>query len=106
MKHQKQSEWRNSVVALLITLLTLVVTASAQVDQARISGSVHDQVGAVIPGATITVKNDRTGETRTATSTQEGSFLVTNLKPSVYTVTVTSASFAKTEYTSVELVVG
>lgn len=80
--------------------------AFGQVDQGRIVGTVKDQTGAVIPGATITVKNERTGEVRTTTSTQEGTFLVTNLKPSLYTVTASAGNFAKTEYTSVELVVG
>jgi len=106
MTNRKNAEWVSGVAATILALMTLlVVTANAQ-DQARLSGTVHDQVGAVIPGATITVKNERTGDVRTATSTQEGIFLVTNLKPSAYTITVTSANFAKTEYTAVELVVG
>jgi hypothetical protein len=107
MTDRKHSEWTASVAAVILALaILLVVVANAQVDQARISGTVHDQVGAVIPGATVTIKNGRTGEARTATSTHEGIFLVTNLKPSVYTVSVAAANFAKTEYASVELVVG
>lgn len=94
------------VTFALVLLAAMQIPATAQTDQARISGSVHDQVGAVIPGATISVKNERTGDVRTATSTQEGIFLVSNLKPSLYTITVTAANFAKTEYTRVELVVG
>lgn len=84
----------------------MLAPAGAQTDQSRISGTVHDQVGAVIPGATITIRNERTGETRTATSTPGGIFLVPNLKPSLYKVTVAAANFAKTEYTGLELVVG
>lgn len=99
--------YRLSIVIFTLALLVAVMTpAAAQTDQSRISGTVRDQVGAVIPGATVTVRNERTGETRTATSTQEGIFLVTNLKPSLYNITVAAPSFAKTTYTSVELVVG
>src|SRR3982751_4038621 len=101
MTNQKNSKWISGVAVAILALL-LAGVAGAQVDQARLSGTVHDQVGAVIPGATITVKNERTGDVRTATSTQEGTFLVSNLKPSQYTVTVTMANFAKTEYTAIE----
>jgi hypothetical protein len=82
------------------------IVGLGQADQARISGVVIDQSGAVVPGATITVKNDRTSDVRTATSGSDGAFAVTNLKPSIYTVTINASNFAKTEYTSIELVVG
>src|SRR5262249_43024549 len=58
---------------LQIILFTLMVAlglpglALAQVDQARITGAVRDQNNAVVPGATITIKNERTGDVRTAT---------------------------------------
>ena len=90
----------------LLALVSLSLSGFAQVADARLTGAVKDQTGAVVPGATITIKNTRTGETRTAQSSGEGIFQVTGLKPSVYTIAVTANGFAKTEYTSVELVVG
>src|SRR5262249_9741043 len=42
----------------------------------------------------------------TTTANQEGSFTVTNLKPSLYTIQVTAANFSKSEYNNVEIVVG
>src|SRR5262245_35453212 len=95
-----------SLLLALISLFGLQVAVLAQTDQAQIRGTVLDQNNAVVPGATITVKNTRTGDERTATSGQDGSFVVTNLKPSSYIVTVTSSNFAKVEYTNLELVVG
>lgn len=98
---------RFSIGLIAVALLcAMQIPAGAQTDQGRISGTVHDQAGAVIPSATITIKNERTGEVRTATSTQDGNFLLTNLKPSLYNITVAASNFAKTEYASVELVVG
>ena len=91
--------------SLSVVMFALTVFAFGQ-SEARVSGIVKDQTGAVIPGAVITIKNDRTGDVRTAISNQDGSFTVTSLKPSSYSVSVASASFAKTEYTNVELVVG
>jgi Carboxypeptidase regulatory-like domain len=90
----------------LAALLGLSGMASAQVDQASISGMVRDQANAVVVAATVTVRNERTGEVRTANVNSDGRFVVVNLRPSSYTLTVTAQNFAKIEFTSVELVVG
>src|SRR5262249_51657013 len=89
------------ILALTSFLLAAVVAAVAQTDQGRIAGAVRDQNNAILPGASVTVKNERTGETRTATSNAEGLFIVTNLKPSSYLITVSASGFAKTEYNNV-----
>src|SRR5206468_11349842 len=65
----------------------------------RFSGTVLDQTGAFVPGATVTVKNQRTGEERTVTTTAQGLYVVSNLKPSVYTIRATFGSFEPLEYT-------
>src|SRR5262245_24733077 len=93
-------------ILFALALFGLPGVTLAQIDQARITGVVRDQNNAIVPGATITVKNERTGEVRTTTANQEGSFTVTNLKPSLYTIQVTAANFSKSEYNNVEIVVG
>ena len=87
-------------LALMVTLPSL---ALAQGD-ARFSGTVLDQTGAIVPGAAVTVKNERTGEERNATSNAEGRYTVTSLKPSTYTLRVKFGQFAPLEYTGLELV--
>jgi hypothetical protein len=42
----------------------------------RISGVVRDSSGAAVPGATLTVTNQATGATQTATSSSDGSYTV------------------------------
>ena len=93
-------------MSFLAALALMAVTAAAQADQGRISGSVHDQTGAVIPGATITVKNERTGEERTASTNTEGLYQVTALRPSLYTVKVTAQNFAPFEVRNAQVLVG
>src|SRR5262245_20275287 len=61
--------------------------------EGSISGSVRDQTGAFVPGATVTVKNERNGATRTATTTDRGTFLISPLTPSTYTITVEKQGF-------------
>src|SRR5438128_9760437 len=47
-------------------LLVIAATAFAQTDTGKITGTVKDQNGAIVPGASITVTNTRTGEERSA----------------------------------------
>src|SRR5262249_61718783 len=80
----------------LAMLLLASVAAFGQSDTGRIAGILTDQNGAVVPGATVTAKNNRTAEARSANSTDDGAYLITNLKPSTYTVTVTAPNLSAT----------
>jgi type 1 fimbria pilin len=94
----KRSFLKVLFVAGLAMLLTWPGTVYGQGD-ARFSGTVVDQTGAFVPGAMVTVTNQKTGEVRTVTTTADGRYLVPNLKPSVYTITATFGSFQPLEYT-------
>lgn len=93
---------------LTISLLILSTAASGQqAATATLAGSVFDQNGAVIPGATVTVTQKATGFTRTATTNGDGVYVVTNLPPGEYEVKVEAAGFAtKVSESPVSLPVG
>lgn len=92
---------------LLAALCLLVpIAASAQTDTGRITGTVLDTNGGLVSGATIVVKNDRTGEQRTATASAEGVYQIPVLKASNYTVTATATNFASAKITGVQVSVG
>ena len=101
----KRSFLKVLFVAGLAMLLTWPGTVYAQGD-ARFSGTVLDQTGAFVPGAMVTVKNQKTGEVRTVTTTTDGRYVVPNLKPSVYTITATFGSFQPLEFTDMTLAAG
>ena len=92
-------------VLLLLLLLATISPIHAQQDQGRIGGVVTDANGAVVPGASVVVKNERTGEERTATSTESGSYIISGLRPSLYTVTASAQSLT-VRVTSVQLLAG
>jgi hypothetical protein len=73
-----------------LALLCAPSIASAQTDSGRISGFTKDENGAFIPGADISVTNDRTGEERNITTNSDGGFAVIGLKAAVYTVTAST----------------
>lgn len=95
-----------SLTLALALLLLNHSAAYAQTDQGRIVGTVTDANGAVVPGATVVVKNNRTGEERTATASVEGYYQITSLKPSFYTVTANAANFAASTVTDIQISVG
>src|SRR4030095_11230927 len=70
----------------IMTLLLMSGLTFAQTDSGKISGTVKDQNGAIVPGASITVTNEKTGEERSAKANDEGYFVVPALKASSYRV--------------------
>lgn len=97
---------RSMLALTLLTQLFLPLAVLSQTEQARILGTIRDQSKAIIQGATIRVKNDRTGEERIVTSGDDGTYLVSNLKPSVYSLKVTAQGFKDAEVSGVQLLVG
>ncbi|MBV9240517.1 MAG: TonB-dependent receptor, partial [Acidobacteria bacterium] len=100
---------RNTLTTTIsaVFLLFIFVTASlGQTDQGRIAGTVVDEHGAILAGATVVVKNEKTGKERTVVADKEGNFLVTALEPALYTVTVNSGDFQAAVQAGVEILVG
>jgi outer membrane receptor protein involved in Fe transport len=81
-----------AVAAFAAALLALPQAALAQ-STGTLSGVVTDNSGAVMPGATVTVTSQATGQVRTATSGSDGFFTVPLLPPGVYNLVVTLSGF-------------
>ncbi len=83
---------RIAVLACAVTAY-FCVPAFAQVDRATLTGVVRDASAAVVPGATVTVSHDATGVRRTATATEDGTWLVVDLAPGEYLVEAVATGF-------------
>ena len=68
------------------------VSAHAQF-RASIQGTVTDPTGAVIPGAKVTLKDNATNATQTATSSADGIFNFGQLAPDTYTLSASATGF-------------
>lgn len=90
-----------SLPALGFFSLTFVL--HAQVDTGTIRGTVHDNTGAVIPGATVTLRNEGTSFTQTQTSSGAGTYVFTPLKIGTYSVEVQSSGFKRERKTGLQL---
>jgi len=56
-------------LGLAVITLAMAIVAQAQFDTATVLGSVTDDSGAVVPRATVTLRNVATGVTATSSST-------------------------------------
>ena len=89
-----------------LTVMAICATATAalpQVTSGTIFGSVTDPSGAIVPDASITVRADAIGITRTTTTSASGEFVVPNLPPATYSITVDAKGFKRLEAKSVVL---
>ncbi len=62
-------------------------------DDGSITGNVSDQTGAALPGATVEVVNTETGVLKSATTDERGAYLLSDLQPGTYSITIQLAGF-------------
>jgi len=79
---------------VLAALAALPCLASAQALYGTLNGTVTDKTGAVVPNVGITVTSQDTGAVRTTTTGAQGDYLVPNLLPGTYTISLQSPGFA------------
>jgi hypothetical protein len=89
--------------AILLLLMAMLPTASGQSMTGQISGTVIDPQSAVIPGATVTLTNEMTGQSREMSSGSQGEFLYTQLLAGTYTVRVNASGFKVFEQKGIKL---
>ncbi len=90
------------LIAVILSSVSLIL---AQSSTASISGVVSDEKQAVVPNATVTVRNVDTGFSRTAQTDGEGRFRFVNLPVGAYQVAIEAANFSKYVQTGITLVV-
>ncbi|MBI4875767.1 MAG: carboxypeptidase regulatory-like domain-containing protein [Acidobacteria bacterium] len=93
---------------LEVAAATLLLSSllPAQSGNATISGQVKDATGAVIPGASVAVKNADTNVVRSTTANHEGIYTITNLIPGPYSLSAGFQGFKNLEQGPFTLRVG
>ena len=97
--------WRTGlrrVLPLLVLLCSIALPGQAQTT-ATLSGTVSDDSGARIPGATVIVKNAEIGLTRTTETDGQGSYTVASLPVGTYTVMAEKPGFSKKSLSGIVL---
>lgn len=94
-------------VCLVVAVLSLVCQIStAQLFPGRISGTVRDEQGAVVPAAAVKLANVSTGLERSAVTNQDGEFNFPELALGTYRLTVAKSGFQTTTITQITTSLG
>ncbi|MFN2415561.1 MAG: TonB-dependent receptor domain-containing protein, partial [Pyrinomonadaceae bacterium] len=91
---------------LLVLSAALAPTLMAQRVNADLTGRVLDQNGAAVTNATVTARNLGTSAQRTAQTNEDGEYVVREMPPGRYEITVEAANFSKALVRDLELNIG
>jgi hypothetical protein len=87
-------------------LLLLSASAYGQVDRSSVRGTVTDQQGGKVPGATVTAIQAATGMARKADTSSQGTYALEGLPVGSYTITFSKAGFSEFRVEQVEQSLG
>jgi hypothetical protein len=91
------------VVSLIAAMLIGAGISHSQLSNATLVGSVQDPGGAVLPGTTVTVRNQGTNQIRTDVTSAEGLFRIADLPPGDYEIKAEKQGFKITVASKVVL---
>ena len=92
---------RGSGLLLAAALVLLPNSAAAQALYGTVGGTVTDDSGATIPGATVTATNQGTGLVVSAVTDETGAYAIRNLQPGTYTIKASLQGFKEYVQTGV-----
>ncbi len=82
------------MVAALV-VLALPLAGAAQAQTGRVTGTVSDATGAVLPGVTVTIKPVGAGQVQSAVTDSAGRYVIANVPPGAYELSIELAGFEK-----------
>lgn len=82
---------------MIFVSLTVAVSAMAQTGSSSVTGTVADTTNRVIPGSSITLINEASGDQRSEITNQTGDFVFAGVNPGTYTVKVQNTGFRTLE---------
>ncbi len=99
---KRSQPWSATFISLIYVLLCAPMWGQASYT-AQIRGVIKDQSGALVPNATVTITNDATGISQTSHTDDHGLYILTGLRPAVYTIKADAPSFRSAEEKNVVL---
>src|SRR5258708_2564219 len=82
-----------TLLKLVLLWICLAMQAFGQSSNARVSGTVNDASGAVLPGVEVKATNNATGVVTTVLSNEAGAYNFASLLPGTYTITASLPAF-------------
>lgn len=92
-------------LALLILGTSVSALMYGQVAGATLTGTITDSTGALIPNASVSIRNTATGVVKQVPTDNAGFYSVANLVPGPYEVTVSAPGFTTIKQSNITLTV-
>src|SRR5262245_9926488 len=96
---------RKALVTFILCVLATSTTA-AQSDRGRLTGTVYDPSGAVVPNASILITNQSTQASRQVTADDKGRYRVEDLLPAPYSMRAVVTGFDEANVSDIVLAAG
>lgn len=84
---------KHNYILAAIAVLCFAAVGFAQTESARLQGTVTDSAGAIVSGATVTIRSIATGREAKATTDAGGSYSAVGLQPGRYAIEVGQPNF-------------
>jgi hypothetical protein len=97
---------KHRVLGLVLLVLLAATAAAAQQGTTEVRGRVLDSQGAVLPGVSVTVRNQDTGMFRETISNTDGTYFVTGIVPGAYEIAAELQGFKRFSRRDVRLEIG
>jgi Carboxypeptidase regulatory-like domain len=101
-----QTSWQMAAWLLAVLCLAAGIPVLAQSGRGTLTGSVKDTTGAILPGASLDLKETNTGSRYAAIASEEGLYTFPQLPPGSYILTVTSPQFESYSQNGITVYVG
>jgi len=92
--------------SFLVTLMIILAatSAAAQSNRASVTGTVSDSSGALVPAAGVVARNVETGIQSKTVTNDRGIYVIPNLPPGSYALTVSKEGFRSVEFVQISLI--
>jgi hypothetical protein len=94
-----------TILGVALIACVWVPRSTAQITAGSVTGSVLDQSGGAVPGATLRLSNENTGAVRSAKTNSSGIYVFTLVPPGPYRLAVQRTGFATVVQTHVRILV-
>ncbi len=91
------------ICLIAVSIFFFVIHSPAQTTNGLMTGTITDAAGAVVAGAQVNVTNQGTSELRTTTTDSNGYYIVPQLPPGIYDISITKQGFATEDRPNVQL---
>ena len=98
--------WRTFLLPLLFLAGSQTLFAQAGLNNAQLNGTIRDEKGGSVAKATVTMRDLDTNRTTTTTANTDGFYVIPNLPPGRYELSVAYTGFATHKETGIPLTIG